>query len=252
MINKIINYGGNEMELMKKDVRVTSNEIAELTGKQHKIVMRDIRSLVDSVGVQEIGTDVYPSTYTDKNNRLKPNYTLTKDGLMLMVTGYSVSHRLKLIKYCGELEKKLNNVELPRTYIDAVASLLDTLREKEALELQAIDDKPKVQYHDSILVSNGQFTSTQVASSINITGIKSAQALNKTLNDLKVIKKVNGSWVMRSKYAGNGYEATTIHQLDSDRTVQGIKWTEKGRKFIYETLKAVGYKDATPKVPNLN
>ena len=97
-------------ELTKiKQVEMTSNQIAELTGKEHKHVMRDIRILIDSMD-KEISPDLHPSTYIDKSNRVKPNYTLSKDGVMLLITGYSVSHRMKLIKYCNELEMRLSQV----------------------------------------------------------------------------------------------------------------------------------------------
>ena len=37
------------MELMKKDLQMTSLEIAEITGKNHADVMRDIRSEIESI-----------------------------------------------------------------------------------------------------------------------------------------------------------------------------------------------------------
>ena len=42
------------MELMKKDLSMTSLEIAEITGKNHADVMRDIRSEIESIEKEEL------------------------------------------------------------------------------------------------------------------------------------------------------------------------------------------------------
>lgn len=94
---------------INKSIEITSNFIAEFTGKKHDKVMRDIREQYDDI--KELGYKwIRETTYINSRGKEYPNYTLTQDGLMLVITGYSVVHRTKLIEYCRELEKNSNNV----------------------------------------------------------------------------------------------------------------------------------------------
>lgn len=163
-------------------VEMTSNQIAEMTGKEHKIVMRDIRNLIESLE-KEIGTDLYPSTYVDKSNRIKPNYILSKDGVMLLITGYSVSHRMKLIKYCNELEHKLNdNFQVPGSFKEALLLAAEQQGEIEQLTLEnkkkeeiIIINKPKVGFAETIEKSKSDLFFRDMAKIISNEGIKMGQ-----------------------------------------------------------------------------
>ena len=46
------------MELMRKDLVMTSRELAEITGKEHKNVMRDIRTEKEKLELEEINTQL--------------------------------------------------------------------------------------------------------------------------------------------------------------------------------------------------
>lgn len=92
--------------------------------------------------------------------------------------------------------------------------------------------KPKVEYHDTVLnptTYRKLNTATEVAKDLGT----SANALNKKLHDLKVIYKVNGSWVLYSDY-----QHLVPEYADYIINEHGnlLKWTEKGRKFIVELL----------------
>ncbi len=107
------------MELMNTNgVTITSNMIAELTGKRHTNVLRDIKTIIDNIGVEATGSDLSSSTYIDSKGETRPNFTLSKDGMMLVITKYSDVHRMKLIKYCRELEAKLKDSYMIENPID--------------------------------------------------------------------------------------------------------------------------------------
>lgn len=61
--------------------------IAELTGKQHGHVMRDIENTLNQMG---IGALTFQGTYRDKANRLQPCYHLDRFHTEVLVTGYDV------------------------------------------------------------------------------------------------------------------------------------------------------------------
>ena len=66
---------------MKADVQMTSLNIAELTGKRHADVMRDIRKEVEELG-EEIAQRIFAlSSYLDKTNKKDLATNLAKMGL---------------------------------------------------------------------------------------------------------------------------------------------------------------------------
>jgi Rha family phage regulatory protein len=84
---------------------MTSREIAELTGKQHKNVVRDIRNMVEQIPA---GSDLSwlceSTTYTDAQGKERTQYILDYDATMTLVTGYNVELRLRIVRRWRELE----------------------------------------------------------------------------------------------------------------------------------------------------
>ncbi len=58
---------------------MSSREIAELTGKDHGNVMRDIRALVQELQASNLNPVCKTSTYTGNNGQEYPHYELDKD-----------------------------------------------------------------------------------------------------------------------------------------------------------------------------
>ena len=65
------------MDLMKKDLMMTSKEIAEITGKEHKNVMRDIRTEKEKLELEKINTQLIfeLSEYQDSTGRTLPIFS---------------------------------------------------------------------------------------------------------------------------------------------------------------------------------
>ena len=81
---------------------MSSREIAELTGKRHDHVLRDIRDLIKqgAIGLSNFGE----SSYTNSQNKEQPEYLLDFDATMTLVTGYNAVLRAKVIRRWRELE----------------------------------------------------------------------------------------------------------------------------------------------------
>lgn len=88
--NKLIPIDGENGEKRT----ISSLEIAELTGKQHSNVMRDIRNLL-SQGVAESNFGLGP--YTDANGQERPLFNLTPKGCLILASGYDAVLREKII-----------------------------------------------------------------------------------------------------------------------------------------------------------
>ena len=80
---------------------MSSLEIAELTGKRHDAVMRDIRNLLEQ-GVA--AHNFVETSYRDKSNRLSPCFNLTKKGSLILASGYNAVLREKIIDRWEVLE----------------------------------------------------------------------------------------------------------------------------------------------------
>lgn len=87
------------------EVAITSLDIAEATGKLHKNVMRDIRNETKKLG--ELAHELFTeSTYTNKQNKQQPCYTLTKRGAMMLALKYDAVIRFKILSYIEKLEEE--------------------------------------------------------------------------------------------------------------------------------------------------
>lgn len=88
---------------------ISSLEIAELTGKRHDAILRDIRNLLNQ-GVN--AHNFVEVEYTDKKGEKRPCYELTKKGCLILASGYDANLRAKIINRWEELEE--NKRELSR------------------------------------------------------------------------------------------------------------------------------------------
>lgn len=115
----------------------------------------------------------------------------------------------------------------------ASAALSDTRAENEEL-------RPKAEYRDKVLQSESLLSVRQIAKDFG----KSATWLNIFLADHGIQFRQGRQWILHQKYAAMGLARSvtaTGSGRGSDRTFTLTKWTEKGREFIYNLLKAFGY-----------
>ena len=89
---------------------MSSKEIAELTGKRHKNVIVDIRSMVLSLGITPLESTAENSAVANKGVTVEryPNgnvfqYHLPKRECLILVSGYSVVLRARIIDRCLSL-----------------------------------------------------------------------------------------------------------------------------------------------------
>ena len=92
---------------------MSSLEIAELTGKEHRNVMSDIRKMLDELNIDAA---MFSATYKAGRNNTYECFNLPKRETLILVSGYSVSMRASIIDRWQELEaKELLEVERKET-----------------------------------------------------------------------------------------------------------------------------------------
>lgn len=96
--------------IQSNSVTMSSLELSELTGKQHKHVIRDIREML--AALEEDGP-LMGHVQEDKDSRgYTSAFHLDKELTETLLTGYSIPLRRKVIARLAELESK-RNVALP-------------------------------------------------------------------------------------------------------------------------------------------
>lgn len=152
-------------ELAVKET-MTSKEIAEITGKQHAHVMRDIRTLLEQ-GVNESNFGLVE--YKDAKGEIRPMYQLTKKGCLILASGYDPVLREKIINRWEELEmKEKQKFQVPTTFAEALrlaAEQQEKIEEQQKLiEVQA----PKAEFYDEVVDSKDAIDMQAVAKVINM------------------------------------------------------------------------------------
>ena len=121
--------------------KITSLEVADMVGKEHNKLLRDVREYIDQLDESKIGhTDFFTeSEYTDKANRKKPCYLVTKKGCEFIahkLTGVKgTAFTAKYIDRFHEMEDQLKP-KAPQTYLEALKALVAAEEAKEELQAQ--------------------------------------------------------------------------------------------------------------------
>lgn len=82
---------------------MTSREVAELTGKEHRNVLADIRGMLEAL---EIDVLTFQQMSEDTYGRPQAIFALPKDLTITLVSGYSVPMRHRIVTRWLELEAK--------------------------------------------------------------------------------------------------------------------------------------------------
>ena len=135
---------------------MSSVEVSELTSREHKNVMRDIRDLLDQ-GVSQLNFEL--TSYRDKQGKERPCYKLTKKGSLILASGYNAVLREKIIDRwealeTGQATPMCNQPQLPTDYLSALKALVAAEEEKLQLQLANQSMQPKAVYFDNLVERN--------------------------------------------------------------------------------------------------
>ena len=137
-------------------------------------------------------------------------------------------------------------LENPDMLISALQALKEEKEKAKRLtetlavqEQQIAELQPKASYYDVVLNCKDLVSVTEIAKDYG----KSAKWLNEKLHELGIQFKQGGkTWLLYQKYAQKGYTSTKTQTYNGNdgeiHTKVHTYWTQKGRLFIYDKLKA--------------
>ena len=179
--------------------------------------------------------------------------TLVNNGAVRELQDYAVSIRMaehlammsktskgyEVREYFIQVEKDFNSPEkiMARALKIADSKIISLEHKNEVLQLELEEARKQTDYLDLILQTKDMLTTTQIAQDYGM----SANKFNQILKQVGIQRKVNGQWILYTKYQGKGYIASrTFDYVGKDNKVHSkitTVWTQLGRRFIYEKLK---------------
>lgn len=152
---------------------MSSREIAELTEKNHADVLRDIRNMLEQLGLT---ASSFASSYKDSTGRTLPAFDLPEDLTITLVSGYSVQMRYRIVKRWQELEQ----ASAPVAPAPAELSRMDILRlalESEEARLKAEAERDAAIRTKALIGSKREATAMATASAARREASKLRDAL---------------------------------------------------------------------------
>ena len=208
---------------------ITSIEIAELTGKQHKNVMQSIRNM-EPAWEAERGLKFQLSQIREKisNNgyKLRPCYVLTKTESLFVATKFNDVARARLVIRWEELEKAQLKLQGNHHETKLLVTEKEILRKGDEIRRQEIEKENAP--------ADGCFTMSEIAKDLYTT----VKDLNKMLVKEGVQYYNGGRYRMTEDYQNSGLaQERSFHYF----TLEGEKkerlylvWTHEGAEFIKE------------------
>ena len=152
-------------DLINNTERMTSIEIAEVTGKQHKNVMQAIRNM-EPAWEKVNGLKFQLVEYRDKKGELRPCYSLTKTECLYIATKFNDEARAKLVLLLRweQLERERINAEvrmpmpvhcLPTE--KAMIAAVDDIRQ-DLISLENMDARPCYTITEVAMMLNTQIS----------------------------------------------------------------------------------------------
>ena len=200
---------------------MSSREIADLTNKDHKNVVRDIKNMMDQLSIDAL---TFERTYMDQLNRSRKEYLLDQETTLCLVSGYSAPLRMKIIKRWSDLEKN-NGPSLPQTFAEALQLAADQAKQ---LEIAA----PKVDFYDRVADVGNLMTAGVVGKKLGM----SAQVLNTNLDHFKVYDKRQKGRVFNQWFIDKGYGEIK----KTENGFNSSKFTNKGEQWVIEKFVSEG------------
>jgi len=216
-----------------------SREIAELTGKQHKNVIADIRIMLTALDLQSAD---FSAEYKDGRGRLQLEFRLPKTECLTLVTGYSIPLRHRMVRRWQELEAQdgqklitlpdFNNPAIAaRSWADQYERASFAEQKVSKLLVENLSMAPKVAAFEALCDAEGTVNLTDAGKILETGGRRLKQALTcrKHLNSRGLPYQPlvdSGRFIIRTTEAnGRMWPQPRV-------TAKGLAWLAKNKAVL--------------------
>ena len=230
----IVLYKNENQNNMYGNVQhMTSLEIAELTGKQHKHLMEAIRKMEPAW--EKVHGSKFRLMFREVNIgngavRRDPCYSLSKTECLYIATKFNDEARAKLVLRWEELESEKLKVKSEKFCLPEPKKILALADEIIGDGLRMINES-----------AEDTLTATQVAKTFNMT----VYDFNAVLRDMGIQYRRNGRWNISEELEGRDFVRFRTHVSYS------LKGVKKIRTYMTWTLNGLRYLNAKLGYPNL-
>lgn len=193
--------------LADKSLTMSSREIAELTDKQHAHVMRDIRGMLVELHGEDGVSKFGDTQINQQNGQPYPVYLLPKRETLILVSGYSLALRAKIIDRWQELESMVDQPRIPQTMPEALRLAAEAIEQRDRLALEnkaqaeaLAEAQPKVKGFDLITAGEKSITIREAAKLLSVKETR----LTAWLHENGWTYRMNGRWVAKSEHIQGG------------------------------------------------
>lgn len=235
-INRIGEKNMNNSGIVEQKY-IDSREVAEMVGKQHNDLLKDIRRYVQQLGEGKIShTDFFTeSQYTDKSNRQKPCYLVTKKGCEFIahkLTGVKgTEFTAKYINRFHEMEDVIQT-QLPSGNNLIALAVIEAQKMLEQKDKQIEEMTPKAEFFDAVADSKTAISMNEVAKVLSIKGYGRNNLFEFLRNEgildrfnVPYQRYVDCGWfrVIEQKYMKNGEQQISTKTLVYQKGVDAIR-----------------------------
>lgn len=183
---------------------LTSVEISELTGKRHDHVMVDITKMLNQLG---ISPTEFSGGYTDQQGKLRPCFSLPPREVKILITGYDVVRRAKVIDRLEQLEAE----QKPKDFPAALRAYADEVEKRQIAEKMVAIMEPKARLADAIIADDKLLSLTEAAKHFSYPTKKFFVLLENSewiYKNIQYDDVKEGPWLPRSKTLEREYLVT--------------------------------------------
>ena len=225
----------NDLQILQAKGTMTSLEIAEITGKEHYNILRDVRDEIDKLGTERGQLIFEESYYINEQNKKQPMYVANVQGILQLGARYSADVRYRLIEKVTKketvetkentfkndlLDIKKDKIRLEKSKIlKELSQSFTNEKYRETLQIysaNALYDEPILELP---AIEKKSYTATEIGKKLGITSMKVGSIAKK--QNLKTDEY--GYWALDKSRHSN-------KQVESFRYYDNI--IEEIRKYI--------------------
>ena len=228
--------------LVKKEITMTSLEIAEYTGKLHKHINRDIRNMLGELGKDRSN---FEHIFKDSYGRDQTGFILPKKEVLCLVSGYSIKLRMAIIDRLEELENQVpalpdftNPAAAARAYADQWEKNEKLSIENARQSVKILTDKPMVEFAKTV---EGTNKTISIGAMAKLSGLIGRNTLFNRLRDNKILipfgRERNKPY---QRFLSSGYfevSETIVKRTNGDQITFTTSVTGKGQVWLMKKIK---------------